>query len=115
MIAAGCGVTNFVTRATAGAAELRPDELRAGRVTLERKVRRFRPRVVAIVGIGAFRIAFEDPRASFGRQPADFGGAMLWVLPNTSGLNAHHQPHDLARAFGALRAAIPSTANRRGA
>lgn len=102
----GCGVTNLVARATANAAELGDGELRAGRRRLERTVRRYRPRVVAIVGIGAYRVAFGRPRAAVGLQPETIAGAALWVLPNTSGLNANHRPGDFAAAFGALRAHI---------
>jgi TDG/mug DNA glycosylase family protein len=97
-----------VARPTASAAELTPAEIRAGLPRLARKVRRYRPQAVAIVGIGAFRIAFTRPGASPGRQPEPFHGALVWVLPNTSGLNAHHQPADFARAFAALRAALPA-------
>ena len=100
------GITNLVARATAAAADLTDAELRAGRQRLERKVGRYRPRAVAIVGIGAYRTAFGRPDATFGRQPEDLAGALLWVLPNTSGLNAHYQAADFARAFGELRAAI---------
>jgi TDG/mug DNA glycosylase family protein len=100
----GLGITNLVARATAAAADLRPDELRAGRAGLERKVRRLRPQIVAVLGIGAYRLAFNHPRAFVGRQPGSFGQAVLWVLPNPSGLNASHQLPDLARVFGELRA-----------
>ncbi len=98
-----CGITNFVGRATAAAAELDAGELRAGRRTLERKVRRYRPRVVAVVGIGAYRTAFDRPHARLGAQDDTIGDSRLWVLPNTSGLNAHHRPADFAAAFSALR------------
>ena len=100
-----CGVTNLVERATVAAAELTRDELRAGRVRLERKVRRYRPRFVAIVGIGAYQTAFERPRATLGGQPETLGDAAVWVLPNTSGLNANHRPADFAAAFKELRRA----------
>jgi double-stranded uracil-DNA glycosylase len=102
----GLGITNLVERATATAAELGLDELRTGRGTLERKVRRYRPRAVAVLGIGAYRSAFSRPKARIGRQPELLGGATLWVLPNPSGLNANHQLADLARAFGALREGV---------
>jgi double-stranded uracil-DNA glycosylase len=102
----GLGITNLVARATATAAALGRDELRAGRSRLERKVRRFRPQAVAVLGIGAYRLAFDQPRAAVGRQPASFGQAVLWVLPNPSGLNANHQLPDLARVFGELRAHV---------
>ena len=100
------GITNLVARATASADELHDDELRAGRRRLEAKVRRYRPRAVAIVGIGAYRTAFGRPTASIGRQPEGLAGAILWVLPNTSGLNAHYQAGDFTRAFAELRRAL---------
>jgi len=106
LLACGCGVTNLVARGTATAAELNDDELRAGRKRLERTVRKYRPRAVAIVGIGAYRTAFERPRAEAGRQPEDVAGAALWVLPNTSGLNANHRPADFARAFRELKLSL---------
>ena len=106
LLACGVGITNLVARATVAADELRDDELRAGRARLERKVRRYRPRAVAIVGIGAYRIAFGRPRATFGRQPDDLAGTPVWVLPNTSGLNANHQAADFAEAFRALGRAV---------
>jgi TDG/mug DNA glycosylase family protein len=108
--AAHLGITNLVDRATTAAAEISADELRAGRLRLERKVRRMRPCAVAIVGIGAYRVAFDRPRAAMGRQSETIAGAMLWVLPNTSGLNANHQPADFARAFRELRDAVRSMA-----
>ena len=98
-----CGVTNLVARGTAAASELDDDELREGRKRLARTVRRYRPRVVAVVGIGAYRTAFDRPRAGLGLQPDNLHGAALWVLPSTSGLNANHQPADFARAFQELR------------
>jgi len=99
----GLGITNLVARATVSAAELTVDELRAGRRRLERKVRRYAPRWLAVVGIGAYRIAFERPKALMGAQPEKIGSTGLWVLPNPSGLNANHQLPDLTRAFRALR------------
>jgi TDG/mug DNA glycosylase family protein len=102
----GIGITNLVARGTAAAAELTADELRAGRQRLVRKVRRFRPRCVAVVGIGAYRVAFDHPRAVIGLQREMLNTAALWVLPNPSGLNANHQLPDLAKEFRALRAFI---------
>jgi TDG/mug DNA glycosylase family protein len=110
----GCGATNLVRRATATAAELDDAELRAGRRRLERKVRRYRPRIVAMVGLGAFRVAFTRPRATLGLQPETIAGARLWVLPNTSGLNANHQAADFAKAFGELRAFAGRTSQGKG-
>src|SRR5947208_1622133 len=84
----GIGISNMVARTTATADELTPDELRAGAKTLERKVRRYRPRVVAFVGITAYRIAFGLPRAEVGPQERLVAGAKVWVLPNPSGRTA---------------------------
>jgi TDG/mug DNA glycosylase family protein len=102
----GGGITNLVARATASAAELDALELRAGRARLARVVRRYRPRVVAIVGLGAYRVAFDRPDAVLGAQAEMLAGARVWVLPSTSGLNAHHRPEDFARAFAHLRRAL---------
>lgn len=102
----GLGITNLVARSTASAAELTVDELRAGRRRLERKVRRYAPRWIAVVGIGAYRAAFERPQAGPGLQPERLQGSGLWLLPNPSGLNAHHQLGDLTRAFEVLRLVI---------
>jgi TDG/mug DNA glycosylase family protein len=106
LLSLGCGITNLVARTTATAAELSIDELRQGRTRLERVVRRYRPRVTAVVGITAYRAAFDRPEAALGRQPQQLVDSILWVLPNTSGLNAHHQAPDFARAFSELRTAV---------
>jgi TDG/mug DNA glycosylase family protein len=105
LLALGLGITNLVARATAAAAELAPAELTAGRRRLAGKVRRWRPAWVAVLGVGAYRAGFRRPDARLGRQPERLAGAGLWVLPNPSGLNAHHQLGDLAAAFAALRRA----------
>jgi TDG/mug DNA glycosylase family protein len=101
----GLGVTNLVDRPTRTAAELAPAELRAGAEALADLVARYRPRVVAVLGITAWRQAFDRPRAVLGAQPERIGGAVTWVAPNPSGLNAHHQLPDLARLYGLLRGA----------
>jgi len=99
----GLGVTNIVARPTRAAAELSPQELRNGAAELADLVARWRPRVVAVLGITAWRVAFDRPKAVLGRQPERLGGAETWVVPNPSGLNAHHQLPDLARRYGELR------------
>ncbi len=99
----GLGITNLVARTTAAAAELTAEELRRGRRTLERKVHRYRPRWLAVLGIGAYRKAFEQPQARAGEQQERIGAAGLWLLPNPSGLNANHQMPELTRIFLALR------------
>ena len=105
LLTLGLGVTNVVARATATAAELSRDELLAGGERLEQVGERWRPEYVAVLGVTAYRAAFGEPRAVLGRQDRRLGPAGVWVLPNPSGLNAHHQPADLARLFGELRAA----------
>ena len=102
----GCGITNLVARTTARADELTDDELRAGRRRLERKVRRHHPLWVAFVGLGAYRVAFGKPAATVGPQPDTIAEARVWVLPNTSGLNANYQPADFAQQFRNLRRAV---------
>jgi TDG/mug DNA glycosylase family protein len=102
MLALGLGITNVVDRATAAAAELRDDELRAGAETLEAKVRRYEPRVLAILGVGAYRVGFGRQSASVGPQDRFIARTRVWVLPNPSGLNAHYQARDLADVFRSL-------------
>ncbi len=97
------GITNILERATARAEELAADELRAGGRRLEAKVKRWRPTVVAFVGIGPYRIVSGIKDARVGLQKARFGGSHAWVLPNPSGLNAHYLPAALAQLFGDLR------------
>jgi TDG/mug DNA glycosylase family protein len=101
-----CGITNIVARATATADELSTEELREGGRRLETKVRRYRPMCLAILGIGAYRSAFVQPKARLGRQSAAIDETVVWILPNPSGLNAHYQPKDLARLFRELRLEI---------
>ena len=104
--ARGLGITNVVRRATARADELTPDELREGGRLLVERIERTRPKVVAILGVTAYRAAFSVPRATVGRQPEPLAGAELWVVPNPSGLNAHDTVQSLASAYAeAARAA----------
>ena len=97
------GVTNLVERATAAADELSTEELRRGGTRLVAKLRRFRPGLLAVVGVGAYRTAFERPRAVVGLQDEPLAGVPVWVLPNTSGLNAHYRPSDMVATFAAAR------------
>lgn len=104
----GYGITNIVPRASAAAAELSPAELRRGGKQLRTKIEKYRPQVLAILGITAFRQAFDSPKASMGRQETMLGATHLWVLPNPSGLNAHYQLPDLAAVFRELREFVES-------
>jgi double-stranded uracil-DNA glycosylase len=101
LIRRGIGITNVVARATARADELGADELRAGAAVLESLVERCRPRVVAVLGLTAYRTAFERRKARAGRQPDLIAGVRLWVVPNPSGLNAHENIDSLAVAYRA--------------
>jgi double-stranded uracil-DNA glycosylase len=111
LMARGVGISNLVARATARADEVTAEELRAGGARLVRLVEEHRPRVVAVLGLTAYRAAFGAKRATAGRQPEPMAGADLWVLPNPSGLNAHETLASLAAAYGdAARAAgVPLT------
>jgi TDG/mug DNA glycosylase family protein len=107
LLALGYGITNVVDRATAAAAELADDEYVRGGKRLAAKVRRYRPRVVAVLGVGAYRTAWNRPAAAIGPQPDRIGGTAVWVLPNPSGLNAHYQLAGLADIFRRLRECVP--------
>lgn len=102
----GYGITNIVARATAAADELTADELIEGGRILEKKVRRFKPRYLAIVGIGAYRTAFARPKAKMGLQDETIGATKIWVLPNPSGLNANYKPAELVEVYRELRDAV---------
>lgn len=93
-LAAGVGMTDLVKRATPRAAELSRDEYVAGAERVERLVRWLCPRVVAFVGLTGYRAAV-DPQAAVGPQPLPFGGRPAYVLPSTSGANAHATLADL--------------------
>jgi len=99
----GIGVTNLAFRPTRAASEISAVELRAGAAELEAAVRRHAPRLVAIVGLTAYRTAFGLPRAGMGLQREEIGGRPAWVLPNPSGLNAHYKPADFARLYAEAR------------
>jgi len=106
LLTSGYGITNVVMRTTATADGLTKEEIVAGGVKLRAKVLRFRPRVLAVLGVGAYRTAFNQPKAVVGRQEERIGETVLWVLPNPSGLNANYQAPDLARLFRELKEAV---------
>jgi double-stranded uracil-DNA glycosylase len=101
----GLGITNMAPRATARADELTVAEMVAGGVRLRELVRDQRPRWLAVVGVTAYRAAFDAPRAAVGPQDERLGSTRIWVLPNPSGLNAHWSLPAMADEFGRLRAA----------
>lgn len=106
LLARGIGLTNVVARATASADELSDDDYRQGSVLLTRKLRRYQPRVIAFLGIGAYRIVSGRREAKVGRQPEPFAGVEVWALPNPSGLNAHYRLEDLVECYAALARSV---------
>jgi TDG/mug DNA glycosylase family protein len=105
MLALGLGITNVARRATARADELTAQELKAGGKLLTAKVEARRPQWLAVLGVTAYRIAFDDKLARVGPQERTIGDTRIWVLPSPSGLNAHWSPVMLAAEFGRLRTA----------
>jgi TDG/mug DNA glycosylase family protein len=103
LLKSGYGITNVAAPATATADQLPREEILKGGVKLAAKVRRYRPLILAVLGLGAYRIAFDRPKAVIGPQEERIGETLLWVLPNPSGLNANYQPPDLARLFRELK------------
>ena len=77
-----------------------------GRQRLAAKVRRYRPRAVAFLGVGAYCQAFGLRNAPVGPRPELFQNARVWVLPNPSGLNANYQLPELVQLFGKLRQSV---------
>ena len=106
LLGLGLGISNVVPHATATAAELTATDFEKGGRLLVAKIKRFRPQIVAILGVGAYRQAFDCPKAIVGEQPQRIHSARVWVLPNPSGLNANYQLPELVRLFRKLRAAL---------
>jgi len=113
LLKVGIGISNVVPHATASASELtRTDYIEGGR-TLAKKIKRYRPQIVAILGVGAYRDAFAHPKATIGEQGERIHDARVWVLPNPSGLNANYQLKDLAKLFSDLREAVDKYARQK--
>lgn len=111
----GYGITNLVARPTPGIDTLKPHEYAAGREALERKIRRCKPAIVALVGVTLFRALFPGRKAApvtIGRQRETLGGATVFVLPNTSGRNANFTYQQMLDAFIALRRSASRTPRR---
>lgn len=107
LLDAGLGITNLVRRTTATATELSVEELRAGAARLAVAAARWRPLAIAVLGLGAYRIAFERPAAGPGEQPDGLGSSALWVLPNPSGLQASYRFDEMVDLLRRLRSAAP--------
>ncbi len=106
LLESGLGITNIAPRATARADELTAAELRSGGTSLIALAASLGVGCLAVLGITAYRAAFGPPDAAMGPQPGHRGGALVWVLPNPSGLNAHWPMPRLVAAFRELRAAV---------
>lgn len=104
----GYGLTNIVDRATARADELKSEELIFGQRQLAVKLEQYQPKFLAILGISAYRTAFDRPKATMGRQDESLSSATVWVLPNPSGLNAHYQLAALTQVYRELLLAVKS-------
>ncbi|MEW2572194.1 G/U mismatch-specific DNA glycosylase [Streptomyces sp. NPDC047070] len=110
LLSYGLGITNVVARASARADELSAAEYREGGRLLAAKVERLRPRWLAVVGVTAYRAAFDDRKAVIGPQERTFGDTRVWALPNPSGLNAHWTAATMAEEYGRLRKAAADRA-----
>ncbi|MEV1173455.1 G/U mismatch-specific DNA glycosylase [Nonomuraea sp. NPDC049784] len=104
----GLGITNIVARPSAKASELTKQELAEGGLALAAKVADAAPKVLAVLGISAYRTAFARTKARIGPQDELVGGARVWVLPNPSGLNAHWTLATIAGEMGRLRGYLPT-------
>ena len=107
------GITNLVMRTTPTANELSLVEMREGGAQLTAKVKRYKPEFLAVLGVGAYRTGFGQPKAQVGLQDQTIGETKVWVLPNPSGLNAHYQADQLARLFSELKTAADASLTRR--
>jgi len=102
----GYGITSFCKRTTARADELSNEEIVQGGKNLVKKIEKFKPQMLAVLGIGVYRTAFNQSKAKLGLQDTKIGNTRIWLLPNPSGLNAHYQINDLAKLFGELKQAV---------
>jgi TDG/mug DNA glycosylase family protein len=108
----GCGLTSAVEKATVSASELKRLDFINGRASLERKMRRYRPKYLAFLGKPAYSAIFNQREISWGRQSTQLGGTPVWVLPNPSGLNRAFTLTALVAAYQELREALDE--NRMG-
>jgi double-stranded uracil-DNA glycosylase len=104
----GYGITNIVARPTPGIDTLLPSEYVEGRQRLRRKIRRYEPAVVALVGVTVYRAMFPDRKGPvrLGRQDERIGSSVVFVLPNPSGRNANFSYAEMLDAFRSLRRTV---------
>src|SRR5262245_47652765 len=100
----GYGITNIVPRPTPGMDSLKPGEYVAGRVKLRAKIRRYKPEVVALIGVTVFRAMFPERKDAvrLGLQTESIGSSAVFVLPNPSGRNANFSYAEMRAAFKKL-------------
>lgn len=101
----GYGITGFCRRATASASELSKAEIIEGGRRLVSRVEKYKPKILAVLAMTAYRTAFNRPRAQVGLQQETLGSTKIWLIPNPSGLNANYQLPDFVRLFSELREA----------
>ena len=106
LLNSGLGITNLVDRASRAADEVSRAELRQGAQKLSRKISRWRPAVLAVLGMSAYRSAFDRPHAQLGLQPEPLSSARVWLLPNPSGVQARYQLADIVDQLKELRAFV---------
>lgn len=113
------GLTNIISRCSAGIDVLDPVEYRQGVASLKRKIRRYRPHIVALLGVTIFRMLFLPKERSKG--PLDLGvtgrdlaGSRIFLLPNPSGRNAQYSYRQMLTAFQVLRHNVERSRKTRG-
>ena len=121
----GFGITNLVARPSPGIDDLRPRDYAEGWHTLERKIKRFEPRIVALIGVTLYRTMLPMLRADgarprkteasvLGRRPETIHGAQVFVLPNPSGRNANFTYAEMLTAYRALARALKGSRSSGG-
>lgn len=105
----GYGITNIVPRPTPGIDTILPPEYQAGRLKLRRKILRFQPAIVAMVGVTVYRAMFPERKGAvkLGRQPERIGATEVFVVPNPSGRNANYTYAEMLAAFRLLKRSLP--------
>src|SRR5215831_18933265 len=101
------GLTNIISRTSASIDTLSPAEYRSGLTVLERKIRRYQPRTIALLGVTIFRMLLSEGsgpgRLDLGPTNARLAGVPVFLLPNPSGRNAHYTYDQMLRTFILLR------------
>jgi TDG/mug DNA glycosylase family protein len=102
----GCGITAAVSRPTKSAGELKKRDYLNAAPALEEKIRKYMPTNLAFLGKAAYAAISRRTHIEWGRQPEDFGGASIWVVPNPSGLNRAFTLASLTEYYSELKLAI---------